>query len=165
MAAKTIISKTEPSEAFRNLVIEHQVDLSLPVPFVPALRYNLKIIVAVPGDNAGTCARRIAARLSKDVSGGATITPVEGLWVAGCEHDDLSGPIEVATAFRIDVSILPNNFDTLLCCIRKSFAIERDRFGLCANWIHMELSYSYAFHFSLNEIASPADVICTRECP
>lgn len=122
----------------------------------PLRRVSYRLILSAQGeDDLFEAGQSIAAKISRDVSGGATLQPAWGFWVGGAEADHLSGPLEAARSVVIEVSVLEENEDRLQQALRAAILEAVDRFGLASlDWVHVERSVFLAGHFSVRALAA-----------
>ena len=98
-------------------------------------------------------AEQIAIRVA-EISGGATLQPVVGIWAADAalDRDRYRGPFELADGMRIEIAVPPGRLEELYAALKTITAEECARRELPAQFIHTDIDVNgrrIAAHFQI----------------
>ncbi|MEM9061750.1 MAG: hypothetical protein AAGD13_14915 [Pseudomonadota bacterium] len=132
-------------------------------PATRRARLEMRIVCDAPLRKIVAVGDDIAEAIS-EISGGATIRQIKGIWAAdgSLDLDRYQGPFEIADGIAIEVTVTLDRAEALYTALPEIVSAAVHEHGLPARWIHTDIDCSgsvLAGHFEIDPGATPSTEI------
>ncbi|MEM7210766.1 MAG: hypothetical protein AAF479_02570 [Pseudomonadota bacterium] len=126
-------------------------------------RFEMRIVCDAPLITIEAAGVEMAKAIS-EISGGATIKEIKGIWAAdgSLDLDRYQGPFEIAVGIAIEVTVTLDRAGALYAALPEIVSAAARKHTLPARWIHTDIDCSgsvLAGHFEIDPGEKPATAI------